>query len=166
MIWRDAERGKKKRNEEEKQKDKRNRHIPSRLAQHVHHLGLEDGIHGLDRHTGSRLRHGKDVDDAHRVVVDKLSQHQPHDFHGHTGASVAEHLEEGERGNVDCFAVVDNVAVLLRATAAATTTHALSGGQHSAEAIHIGLDESWICRCYREDQSSRQTMRADEVICR
>lgn len=65
---------------------------PSGLFQHIDHLGLENVIHRLyaDRRTG--LWHSKDVDDLNSVFVDKLAQHQTHDFHRDTSASVFQHL--------------------------------------------------------------------------
>jgi hypothetical protein len=82
------------------------------LSQHIHHLGLKDGIYGFDGNAGAGLWHGEDIHDPNGVVVDKLAQHQAHDFHGHTGATVPKHFEESEGGDVDGFGVVDDVGVL------------------------------------------------------
>lgn len=86
--------------------------LPSRLPQHVHHLGLEDRIDSLNTDASTALRHSKDVDHPHGIVIHELSQHETHDFHRHTGAAVSQHLEESERGDVDGFGVIDEVRVL------------------------------------------------------
>lgn len=67
--------------------------LTSRLPQHIHHLGLEDRVYSFNGDTSPGLRHRKHVYDAHCVIVDELSQHETHNFHRHTGAAVAQHLE-------------------------------------------------------------------------
>ena len=62
--------------------------LPARLLEHLHHLGLEYRINGLDTDTGTALRHGKDIHDVNRILIHELAQHQTHDFHRHTGAAV------------------------------------------------------------------------------
>lgn len=86
--------------------------LPASLPQHVHHLGLEDGIDSLDGDTGTRLWHGENVHDLDGVVVDELAEHQTHDLHWNTGAAVTQHLEEGQSRDVDSLSVVDDVGVL------------------------------------------------------
>lgn len=86
--------------------------LPASLAQHVHHLGLEHRVDSLNGDAGTGLWHGEDVHNLDGVVVDELAQHQTHDLHRNTSAAVAQHLEEGERGDVDSLGVVDNVRVL------------------------------------------------------
>jgi hypothetical protein len=66
------------------------------LPQHVHHLHLEDRVDGLYADAGPALGHGEHIDHADGKVVDKLAEHQAHDFHGDTRATVSEHLEECE----------------------------------------------------------------------
>lgn len=61
---------------------------PPSLPQHIHHLCLEHWIDGLDTDTGSTLWHRKHIHDANCEVIDKLSQHQAHDFHGDTCATM------------------------------------------------------------------------------
>lgn len=87
--------------------------IPAGLAQHVHHLHLEDWVDGFYADARTALRHRKHIHHADGKVVDKLAKHQSHDFHRYTGATVSEHLEQGEGGNVDCLGVVDQVCVIL-----------------------------------------------------
>ena len=43
------------------------------LLEHVEHLGLEDGVDGLDGDAGARLWHGEDIDALDGVVVDELA---------------------------------------------------------------------------------------------
>lgn len=62
--------------------------LPSCLPQHLHHLGLENRVYGFDANACSALRHGEDVHDANGEVVDEVTEHETHDFHGDTGATV------------------------------------------------------------------------------
>lgn len=71
--------------------------IPAGLAEHVHHLHLEDRVDSLYTDTGTALRHRKHIHHADSEVVHEFAKHETHDFHRHTGATVSEHLEEGER---------------------------------------------------------------------
>lgn len=87
--------------------------LPSCLAQHVHHLCLEYGVNSLDTNSSSRLGHGENVHDFDCEIVDKLAEHQAHDFHGHTSAAVSQHLEQGEGRNIDGLGVVDQARVVL-----------------------------------------------------
>jgi hypothetical protein len=103
--------------------------VPSCLPQHVHHLCLKYRIHSLDGYARTGLRHSKDINHAHCVVVDELAEHKTHDLHRHTRATVPQHLEQRKRRNVDGFRVVDQVGVLRGTTHAA---HALGGGEHPA----------------------------------
>lgn len=41
---------------------------------------------------GSRLGHGKHINDSHCIIVHKLSQHQTHDFHWYASTTVLQHL--------------------------------------------------------------------------
>ena len=88
-------------------------HLPSRLSEHIHHLHLEHGVDSLNADTRTALRHRKNVHNAHRKVVDKLSKHQAHDLHGYTCPTVPEHLEDGEGGDVHGFGVIDQIGVIL-----------------------------------------------------
>lgn len=87
--------------------------VPPCLPEHVHHLHLEDRVDSFYADARPALRHRKHIHHAHREVVDELAQHQAHDFHGHTGAAVTEHLEEGKGGNVDGLGVVNQARVVL-----------------------------------------------------
>lgn len=69
---------------------------PTGLLQHVHHLRLEYMVHRLDRDCRSRLWHGEDVDDLYCVLVHELPEHETHDFHWYTGATVFQHLSNCE----------------------------------------------------------------------
>lgn len=89
------------------------KHLPAGLAEHVHHLCLEYRIDSLDTNSSSGLGHGENVHDLDCEIVDKLAQHQTHNFHGHTGATVAQHLEKSQRRNVNSFRVIDEVCVIL-----------------------------------------------------
>mmetsp|Transcript_3142 Transcript_3142/g.7971 ORF Transcript_3142/g.7971 Transcript_3142/m.7971 type:complete len:340 (-) Transcript_3142:11-1030(-) len=73
---------------------------PARLLEHVEHLGLKHGIHRLDAHPRPALGHREHVANAHRVVIDKLAQHQPHNLHRHPRPAVLEHLEQRQRRDV------------------------------------------------------------------
>ena len=83
----------------------------------LQHLGLEHRVDSLDtdtlhgdtsditlRHTcvttyRATLRHGKHVNYAHSVVVNKLAQHQPHDLHRHAGTPCThENTSRHQRG--------------------------------------------------------------------
>lgn len=66
---------------------------PPSLLEHFDHLGLENMVHRLYRYSGTGLRHGKDVDNLDRIFVHELSEHQAHNFHGHTCSAVFEHLK-------------------------------------------------------------------------
>mmetsp|Transcript_31889 Transcript_31889/g.93710 ORF Transcript_31889/g.93710 Transcript_31889/m.93710 type:complete len:331 (+) Transcript_31889:2125-3117(+) len=81
------------------------------LLQHVEHLGLVDGIDGLDADAGARLGHAEHVDAVDGVVVDELAEHEAHDLHGDAGPAVLEHLEEGEGRHVDLFGGVGSRGV-------------------------------------------------------
>lgn len=61
--------------------------VPSRLLEHVQHLGLKDGIDRFYGDSRAALGHGKDVNHADRVVVHKLAQHQAHHLHGNAGTT-------------------------------------------------------------------------------
>lgn len=63
--------------------------VPSGLPEHLHHLGLEHRVHGLDADTGTTLRHSENIHYSNCIFVDKLSQHQAHDFHRHTSTTVS-----------------------------------------------------------------------------
>lgn len=63
---------------------------PSGLLEFFDHLRLEDGIDGLDRHGRAALRHRKDVDDAHRKVVNVFANHETHNFHRNTSTTYQE----------------------------------------------------------------------------
>lgn len=41
---------------------------------------------------GSRLGHGKYINHSHCIIVNKLSQHQTHNFHWYTCTAVLQHL--------------------------------------------------------------------------
>lgn len=84
------------------------------MSQHVHHLHLENRVDGLYTNAGTTLGHGENIHHAYREVVDELSQHQTHDFHGNTSAAVSQHLEEGKGGDVDGLGVVDKLCVILQ----------------------------------------------------
>lgn len=71
------------------------------LLEHVKHLCLEDGIDGFDGYASSTLRHGENINDGYGVVIDELTQHESHDFHGDPCSSVFEHFQESKGGNVD-----------------------------------------------------------------
>lgn len=86
---------------------------PSCLSKHIHHLGLEHGVDSLDTDSGTALGHSKHIHNLDGKVIHKLAQHQTHDFHGHTCATVSKHFEEGKRGNVHGFGIVDEVCVVL-----------------------------------------------------
>lgn len=87
--------------------------LPSCLSQHLHHLHLEYRVDGLDTDASTTLWHGKHVNDTDSEVVDKLSQHQSHDFHRYTCPAMSQHLEEGKGGNVDGLGVIDQGRVVL-----------------------------------------------------
>eukprot|EP01139_Manchomonas_bermudensis_P014509 Amastigsp_a508550_293.p2 type:complete len:190 gc:universal Amastigsp_a508550_293:602-33(-) len=95
-----------------------------RLGQHVEHVGLEDVVDGLDGDASARLRHGKDIDDADCVVVDKAPQHEAHDLHRHTRAGVLEHFEKRQRRDVHHLCRVDDGRVRRRCTHASETFEA------------------------------------------
>mmetsp|Transcript_46170 Transcript_46170/g.143021 ORF Transcript_46170/g.143021 Transcript_46170/m.143021 type:complete len:272 (+) Transcript_46170:250-1065(+) len=84
-----------------------------RLLQHVQHLGLEDGVHGLDADAVPGLRHGEDVHYPDSVVIDELAQHQAHHLHGNARSPVLQHLQQSERGDVDLLRGVRERRVLL-----------------------------------------------------
>lgn len=84
------------------------------MSQHVHHLHLENRVDGLYTNAGTTLGHGENIHHAYREVVDELSQHQTHDFHGNTSTAVSQHLEEGKGGDVDGLGVVDKLCVVLQ----------------------------------------------------
>lgn len=69
-------------------------------------------IQFLTKTHGSRLWHSENVDHIDGVVVDEFSKHQPHHFHGNSGSSVFEHLQQRQRRNVDGFRGVDLIRVL------------------------------------------------------
>ena len=56
----------------------------ARLFEHVQHFRLKDRIYGFYTHGGSRLRHRKDVNTINCVIIDELTQHETHDFHGNS----------------------------------------------------------------------------------
>ncbi|EDN08853.1 predicted protein [Histoplasma mississippiense (nom. inval.)] len=56
------------------------------------------GIDSFDADTGIALRHGEYIDDSNGKFIYKVSKHETHDFHGHTGPAMSKHLEEGEGG--------------------------------------------------------------------
>jgi hypothetical protein len=70
--------------------------IPAGLPEHVHHLHLEDRVDSFYADARTTLWHRKHIHNPDSEVVDKLPKHQTHDFHRHTGATVPEHLEQGE----------------------------------------------------------------------
>ena len=41
----------------------------------------------------SRLGHCEDVNYSHSIIIYELSQHQTHNFHGHTSSSMLQHLQ-------------------------------------------------------------------------
>lgn len=61
---------------------------PPGLPQHIHHLCLEHWVDGLNTDTSSALGHRKHIHHANCEVIDELSQHQSHDFHGDTCATM------------------------------------------------------------------------------
>ncbi len=63
--------------------------LPSSLPQHIHHLCLEHRIDGLDTDTSTTLWHCKHINHSNCEIVDELSQHQSHDFHGNPRATVS-----------------------------------------------------------------------------
>jgi hypothetical protein len=67
------------------------------LPEHVHHLHLEHRVDSFNTDARAALRHSKYIDHADSEVVDKLAEHQAHDFHRYTSAAVPQHLEQGER---------------------------------------------------------------------
>ncbi len=48
-------------------------------------------------HYRAGLGHGENVSHGDRVLVDELSDHEPHDFHRDACSPVLEHLEQGQR---------------------------------------------------------------------
>lgn len=123
------------------------------LLEHVEHLGLEDGVDGLDGDAGAALRHGEHVDDLDGVVVDKLAQHEPHDLHGHAGAAVLEHLEQRERRDVHGLGGVHDGGV--------GVDGALALREHSLDAIHGcgGLRYDIYSCCASEVNAKRKAKR-------
>mmetsp|Transcript_32039 Transcript_32039/g.83041 ORF Transcript_32039/g.83041 Transcript_32039/m.83041 type:complete len:146 (+) Transcript_32039:402-839(+) len=64
-----------------------------RLPQHGRHFGLKDRIDVFHGNRGSGLRHGVNVDAINGVIVHEFTQHESHDFHRHSGASVFQHFK-------------------------------------------------------------------------
>ncbi len=91
----------------------RGHHEPACLPEHVHHLCLKYRINSLHTDTGSALRHSKYIYYPHRIIVDKLSQHQAHNFHRHTSSTMPQHLEQSKGGDVYSFGVIDEIGVLV-----------------------------------------------------
>mmetsp|Transcript_19836 Transcript_19836/g.54762 ORF Transcript_19836/g.54762 Transcript_19836/m.54762 type:complete len:352 (+) Transcript_19836:2-1057(+) len=86
---------------------------PACLFQHVEHLCLENWINGLHAHAVAGLGHREDVANADGVVVDEFAKHQAHHLHGHSRAAVLQHLQQGQRGDVDLLRCVGQGGVLL-----------------------------------------------------
>lgn len=86
----------------------------SSLLQEVQHLCLEDWIDGFHGDSSSTLGHGKDIGDTDGVVIDELSKHETHNFHGDSRTGMAEHLEESEGRDVDGFGGVRMVVLVRR----------------------------------------------------
>lgn len=66
--------------------------IATYLLHHVHELLLVDGIDRLNRDCGAHLRHWEDIDDAYCVVIVDLTNHQTHNFKGHTSCTMLHHF--------------------------------------------------------------------------
>ena len=49
----------------------------------------------------SRLRHGENINHAHGIIVHEFSQHQSHDFHGHSCTSVLQHLQDKQTKRIE-----------------------------------------------------------------
>mmetsp|Transcript_17976 Transcript_17976/g.48884 ORF Transcript_17976/g.48884 Transcript_17976/m.48884 type:complete len:212 (+) Transcript_17976:2631-3266(+) len=115
---------------------------PSRLFQHVHHFGLEHRIHRLDRHGRSGLRHGKDIHTVDRVIIDKLTQHQAHDFHGNPGAAVLQHFEQRQTANVHLLGAIRSGRI------AATHASSHAAGGHAAHQLLQAFHRSVVWRVF------------------
>mmetsp|Transcript_687 Transcript_687/g.1083 ORF Transcript_687/g.1083 Transcript_687/m.1083 type:complete len:265 (+) Transcript_687:399-1193(+) len=76
------------------------------LLQHVEHFSLKYGIYRFDRHGCSALGHGEYVDAVDGVVVNELSEHEAHYFHGNSRSSVLEHFEESQGRYVDFLCAI------------------------------------------------------------
>ena len=103
---------------------------PAGLLEHVEHLGLVDGIDGLDAHRRTRLGHAEHIHTIDGVVVDELAEHEAHDLHGDAGPAVLEHLEQGEGGHVDLLGGVGR-----RGVGGAGSAHAPSAGHAPHELL-------------------------------
>jgi hypothetical protein len=57
------------------------------LSEHIGHVCLEDWIDGFDGNTGTTLGHSKDIDNLDSIIINKLSQHETHNFHGDSSAT-------------------------------------------------------------------------------
>ena len=75
--------------------------IAAHLLHLVHKLLLEDRVDRLDGHCRTLLRHREDIDDCDRVVVNDFTDHEAHDFEGHTSPAMLHHLQERERRDVN-----------------------------------------------------------------
>ena len=73
---------------------------PPCLLEHVHHVGLEDVVDGLDGDCRPGLWHGKYVNHLHSIFIHESAKHKTHDFHRYTGASVLQHLDAKRLGYV------------------------------------------------------------------
>mmetsp|Transcript_18668 Transcript_18668/g.45793 ORF Transcript_18668/g.45793 Transcript_18668/m.45793 type:complete len:216 (+) Transcript_18668:303-950(+) len=117
-----------------------NDHLRARsLFQHVKHLRLEDRIHCFNAHTRPALRHCENIHYMHRVIVDELSKHESHNLHGHACASVLEHLQQRQRGNVGDFSSIRYFSI--HAGCAAHAGHPALAEQ-GAEGVHCSLSFS------------------------
>ena len=47
------------------------------LLEHVEHFRLKDRIDSFDANTRTRLWHSEHVGDAHSVIIDEFTEHQP-----------------------------------------------------------------------------------------
>mmetsp|Transcript_9898 Transcript_9898/g.15865 ORF Transcript_9898/g.15865 Transcript_9898/m.15865 type:complete len:221 (+) Transcript_9898:722-1384(+) len=109
----------------------------SRLLQHVQHFCLKDGIHGLDTHRGTRLRHGKDIYTIDGVIIHKLAQHEAHDFHRNPSPTVLEHFQKCQRRNMDLFGTIWGWGIRSGSAKAAASRHAT---HKLLQSFHDGLD--------------------------
>ena len=75
--------------------------VAPNLLHLVHELLLEDGVDRLNGDSRTHLRHGKDINDRDRIVVDDFTNHETHDFEGHARAAMLHHLEQREGRDVN-----------------------------------------------------------------
>ena len=59
------------------------------------HLSLVGGVDCLNTDCGLQLRHGEDINDLNRVLVDEFAKHDPHHFERNATAAVLHHFKQG-----------------------------------------------------------------------